>query len=218
MNELVPFDDVQSSIEKFEAGVDSLLERALAEKNPDLAINGANALAGLERITGRSLARILYFLREHWDEFEAGEDYYNYVSNKLKFVKATVDRYCQVHEMLEHFVPPKYLDAIKGKPVRSLFKMASLTAQGYSVDYYDWETLAKMDDRDIEIQVKKIKNNPPRANALVIYITATGEIQCRVNGDDETIDSVGELYVNNQNPHVQRSIERITRCSGLRNV
>jgi len=218
MDELIPLDDAKLATERFERGVDALLERALSEKDPDLALRSASALDKLERITGRSRARILYFLREHWSEFNVTEDFYDYASNRLEYRRETISRYCQVHEMLETYVPKEYLEAIRDKPVRSLFKMASLTSQGYGVGKGDWETLAKMDDRDVEIQVKKIKANPPRANALVIYITATGEIQCRVNGDDETIEDVGELYVNNESPHVQRAIERISRCSGLRDI
>ena len=195
--------------------VDRLLERALEERDPMIALTGASQLLGIARISGLALSKLLHGVHDRWDEYENnGDDFRDTVFETIGLTKATTDRYINVWEMLTcGVVPTVYVEDIKSRPMRDLVKVASLTAQGFDVKSEDWARMAHAaDGTELDQIVRELKGKPPRKSSLQIYVERNGDINCMKEG---RMKLVGYLKTDDDDPDVRKAIERIIKNAGL---
>lgn len=167
LDSVLPLDKAQKSlIEK----VDEIIQDSVEKNNPDIAGKALNYLMGMSRISGLSLAKMIYTFKFQWEKFNRRESFEDYLDDFSGVKKVTVKRYYTIWEMLiSGDIPREYTEKLKLLPVRCLVPIASLWKQGWDVEDSQWLRLSNAPDPStINKIIREIKKVEPKENSLQI--------------------------------------------------
>lgn len=194
--------------------VDGLIEQSLLDHSPEPALKGLKRLIKISKTTGLGLAKGLYLLQKHWDEFDIDEPFDDIAFIELGVHKHTVDRYVDVWAMYAQAAVPQELEEqIQQQNIKAQIPIAKAIAQGYEIEEKDWVRLANaVDYSEVATIVRDIKGKEPRKGSIQIFINSDGNIQVLSDGSWYFI---GFLNVSDTNEPVMKAIERIISNGGI---
>jgi len=209
LDQPIPADDTF-----WEDRIDEILEKAFREQDVNYALNACESLVKIAKLSGRSLATMLYKLKQHWNIFEITETFEELAYPKIGLHPHTIERYIKVAEMFAtHTIPADLEEQIKQRNMGELIPIANAVAQGYEFDAEDWKDLANSPDfSTISKKVRDIKGQPPRKSSLAIMIDKFGTLWA-MNNEDRKF--VGSLEIISDEPLVKKAINRIIDNAGV---
>jgi hemin uptake protein HemP len=190
------------------AKVDKIIQDSIEQKNPDIASDAISYLLGMSRLSGLTLAKMIYTFKFQWSAFNRREKFESYLSEKVGISKVTIKRYYQVWDMLvSGDVPREYAEKLKLLPVRCLVPIGTLWTQGWEVTDEQWSRLANATDPStVNKIIREIKKVEPKSGSLQIVIDHDGMLYA---WQDNVRYDVGHLNVDDFTEAVQKAIARI---------
>jgi hypothetical protein len=169
-------------------------------------------LLKLQKISGLSLAKLLYELYEWWQSFEnkGNDDFYDWIISdvSIELNRHTVDRYILVWQMHVQDVFP---EQIKNRPIKEQIAIAKHLQNGYPIT--DWDELEMADNyADVGRILRKMKGVEPKKGSIQIYLERDGSLYVWSNDFSAFI---GYLDIKNESEQVQKAINRILDHSGV---
>jgi len=195
--------------------VNQVIQRAVREKNPEIALEACRELVVVTKISGKALARILYMLFSYWEDFNATDDFWDTVYIRVGLSRHTVERYVRVGALLtENIVPPQFLPKLEERNIGEIIPIANAIAQGYDLQDSQWqEILQQPDATSIRQKIREFKMEAPRRYGLQIFMDSEGSLWCQTA--DSAAEFIGYLNIDDQSRNVQRAISRIVDHSGV---
>jgi len=195
--------------------VNQVIQRAVREKNPEIALEACRELVVVTKISGKALARILYMLFSYWEDFNATDDFWDTVYIRVGLSRHTVERYVRVGALLtENIVPPQFLPKLEERNIGEIIPIANAIAQGYDLQDSQWqEILQQPDATSIRQKIREFKMEAPRRYGLQIFMDSEGSLWCQTV--DSAAEFIGYLNIDDQSRNVQRAISRIVDHSGV---
>lgn len=193
--------------------VKELIYEAIDRKDYNAALDVCRSLRAISQLSGMALARAFYLIRENWDKFET-EDKFETAYEYVGVAKETIDRYISVEEMYAHKeIPEEFVEQIREHNIKAQIPIALAIAQGHEIDDEDWKKLANAPDYNaVAREIRDIKKQPPRSNALQIIMDKQGYVWVYVAGERHW---VGELDIESEEESVQKAINRIVNNTGM---
>lgn len=204
--------------EEILAMLDHKIDQAIESGDIDIVIEEIAMLRRATRIMGISLVRLLGRIAENWDKFGINEDVREYLFAETGLNKATVDRYIKVYEMLK-IAPEEYRPRLQAMNVKNLIPVGNALAQGFALEENDWENIAGSQDyNEVAALVREIKGTNPRRSGTRMWCDRSGAVYAFVNIDEHTEEKrfICTLPVDDDDPIVQRAVERILKNAGIR--
>lgn len=163
--------------------VDEILEN-LNETSDLSGVNSTiQSLLGMQRISGKSLAKILWGTMRWWkaygEEELTGDTFEDYIYANHGLKPITTHRYINVWDKYEMGLIPKN---IQGRPLKDQIAIAS-TLNGYEISKTDWKRLERANNNNEVLAIlRDIKGKPPRKSSLQLYEERDGNITAWKNG------------------------------------
>ena len=196
----------------FLGGVDEII--TMIKKQGDFSI-GADALrsmSALNKLSGITLARMIYELKKVWAEFGLLEDnFYTYMSEFSGVSALTLQRY---HDAWVSIMaaPTEIHSQLLAHPMKNLYALGSKLEQGYVPEENEWEALANArNSSEFANVLRGVTDTNPRKNSMTIYLEPDGSLVAWMDGQTKPI---GYLMLNNE-PLNQKATERIVRSAGI---
>lgn len=188
--------------------VDDIITDSVEQGNPDIAADAMNYLLGMSRISGLSLAKLIYTFKFQWDKFKRRDSFEDYLEDYCGLQSVTIKRYYTVWEMLvSGDIPKDYSDKMKNMPIKCLVPIGTMWAQGWEPEPSQWMKLANAPDAStIGKIIREIKGVEPKEGSLQLNLEKDGTINAWVSG---TRYFVGHLNVDDDNEIVQKAIARL---------
>ena len=205
LDSVMPLDKAQKSlIEK----VDAIIQDSVEQGNPDIAGTALNYLMGMSRISGLSLAKMIYTFKFQWKNFNRRETFEEYLDDFSGVKKVTVKRYYKVWEMLvSGDIPKEYSEKLKLLPIRCLIPVANMWSQGWEIASNQWLRLSNAPDPStVNKIIREIKGKKPKAGSLQLQLAEDGTIYA---WQDDKRYFVGSLNIKDENVIIQKAISRI---------
>lgn len=140
-------------------------------KNVDTAID---TLLGLQRFSGKSLAKLLYGTSLWWKKHRNGKSMTDHIESRHGLKKVTIDRYITVWEAIETKAIP---EDVSVRPMRELIPIAKTLSQGYKIEKTNWNNLVKATGlSEIGDIIRKIKKRKPKKGSAQIYWERDGSV------------------------------------------
>lgn len=196
--------------------IDEILTEAIKKKNAYIAMDACKSLIQVTKISGLGLAKILYFIHTHWEEFGIEDEFNDVVYEYIGLHKYTVSRYVQVWGMhQENKIPEKFEKEILQRNIKDQIPIATAIKQGYVIEEEDWNKLANASDFQEVSQIVRqdIKGKERKKGTLIIFIDRMGSIWATKEGMKKF---VGSLEIRDEDEMVQQAVQRIISNSGMR--
>lgn len=201
---------------KFLDQIDTLADKAVQEEDITILVNAAKNMLGIARISGISLAKLLWKIEKNWNRFnmDSNDTCQDFLSAELGLSSITVSRYIKVWNLLSSQIIPKELvEKIESRPMRDLVSISSCVSQDFELTDDDWQKIANApDSATINEELRRIKNVEPRSSALLLRLRRNGDITAYKDGAQFF---VGYLSVDEENEVVLAAIDRIISGSGI---
>jgi len=195
--------------------VNRIVEDAIRKHNAYIALDACKALRQATKISGLGLAKILYLIYMHWDDFEIEDEFDDVVYEYVGLHRYTVQKYIKVWGMhQEKIIPAQFEEEIIQKNIGEQIPIANALKQGYKIDEQTWDKLANAPDFQSVAKIvrEEVKNKPPSVDALRLYLDGVGTIWA-YKGEVKAM--VGTLLVHDKSEVVQQSIQRIVNNCGM---
>lgn len=194
--------------------VDNTVLDYVAKADIQSATNMVLEIKRTQQVAGMSTALILYYLDKYWERFEIDMSCKDYIYEKTGYHLHTIDRYCKIGKLLREEAPEHLRSALENKTLNQLAPIANAVAQGYEIVDETWKELADAEDAQIvrEIIRDDVREAAPRSNSIRLWVDRSGSIWAYSNNERSFI---GSLEVDNDDPVVQKAIERIIKNSGM---
>jgi hypothetical protein len=128
-----------------------------------------------------------------------------------------VDRYIKVYQMLK-IAPAEIVPQLQKMNVKALIPIGNAIAQGHELDEDEWNEVANASNYDeVANIIRGVKDAPPRKSGLRLWVNRQGEVYAFVtleNGHEER-RFICVLPVDDEDPIVEKAIERIRKNSGI---
>jgi len=195
--------------------IDEIVGRAVALKDLEIATGSIHQLDELKKVAGWSKAYAFYKIREHWHEFEIGDNFQDSMVSLTNHNSQTVIRYIRAWEAIQE-APVEIAQKLLSSNIGNVFSVANAVAQGYDVTDDDWEQVAQLPKpSDVNDYVREeIKEAEPRQRK------GSGAFVDR-EGNVYVVDKDGEfqfaMYVNYNSDveEVQQLINRVLERSNI---
>lgn len=174
----------------------------------DIAID---TLLGLQRISGKSLAKLLHGAKSWWKHTMFNFDDYMESRHGLKAV--TIDRYITVWENIQsNAIPPELAE----RPMRELIPIAKTLSQGFTLTAKTIGSLVKATSLgEIGSILRTVKNKPARKSSLQIEWDRKGSLWLWKNNKRKFVGMLDkEGYATDED--VQQAINRILDNSWIK--
>lgn len=197
--------------------VDKIIENL--RKTSDLAPVDAtlNSLLGMQNISGKSMAKLLWGTQNWWNETgqeeltgDTFEDRF-YATHHLK--RVVIERYINVWDKYEKELIPL---VIRERPMKDQIAIAATLEQGYEIPKKVWKKLEDASNNNEVLGIiRELKGKPPRKSSLQIFEERDGSLVAW-NGDSQR-HVLGWLNSKEEDadPAVHKGLERIRKGSGL---
>jgi hypothetical protein len=201
----LPMDKAQKSLLD---RVDSIIQESVEQNDPDIAGDAIKYLMGVSRISGLSLAKLIYTFKYQWEKFNRRDGFEVYIRDHAGITKVTVKRYYRVWEMLvSGDIPKEYADGIKLQPIKCQIPIATMWKKGWEVEPHQWMRLAQAPDPStVGKIIREIKKVEPKKGSLQITIEEDGSL---IAWKNDQRYFVGHLNVQDKEEVVQQAIDRI---------
>lgn len=171
-----------------------------------------DTLLGLQRISGKALAKLLYGKRLWWNDTGQSKirqcTFEDYESSRHGLNPTVIDRYAVVWEKMSQ-LPEQF----QLRPIRDLIPVAKTLEQGYEIDDKAWKSLIKAaSNAEILLIIRKIKHKPPRKSSIQMKLERDGTIKAWVGTKGKF---VGYLDIKSEDEDVKKAISRIMGNSGI---
>lgn len=173
-----------------------------------------DTLLGLQRISGKALAKLLYDKMVWWKDTEQSEtrqcSFEDYESSRHGLKSVVIDRYVVVWERMNMFPEQFQL-----RPMRDLIPVAKALEQGYEIDAKMWKALIKAtSNAEIVSLMRKVKGKPARKSSRRMTIERDGTIKLWLGIGHEG-KFLGYLDLKSKDEDVKQAIARILNHSGI---
>lgn len=196
------------------ASLDSALDAAIKDCDADQAFELCNILVNIQRYSGLTLAKVLWTIQQHWQDFGIEDDFYDNAALRIDMHRDNIERYVRVHEMLTKHAPQEILNQLQDHNIRDLIPIANAVHQGYEIEEATWNKLANADtSQEISSIVREdVKGADPRSNSITIRMDRDGSLWAF---RQEQRYFVGSLEVSDEEETIQKAINRIVSNSGI---
>lgn len=200
--------------EAFDA-IDTVLSELSDTNDLENVDKTEDTLLGLQRISGKALAKLLYGKHQWWiatgQDEQRNDTFEDYEITRHGLKATTVDRYITVWDKIQSGEMPKKL---LGKPMRDLIPIAKALAQDYEISKDVWGRLIKATSNAEVLRIVRedIKGSKPRKSSMRLYIERDGSI---VAWKENKRYHVGFLDINSDEKIVQKAITRIVGSTGI---
>jgi hypothetical protein len=150
--------------------VDEVVERSVAQNNPDIAFDAMNGLLGVSQVSGLAFAKFVYVMSFQWDGFNRRGTFFENAEEQFGRKEITLKRNYNVWEMLvSGDIPKEYCDKFKTMPIRCLIPIATMWKQKWEVEPHQWMMLANAPDPStINKIIRGIKKKEPKKGSMTI--------------------------------------------------
>jgi hypothetical protein len=199
---------------KISTAIDGLLADAIKQGDADQAFKLCNDLLGIQRISGLSLAKTLWTIHQHWNEFGIDDDFFDNAALRLDIHRHTIERYVKVHHMMITDVPADVIKELQDHNIRDLIPIANAISQGYTITNETWDKIADADDsREIARIIREdVKGVEPKSGSITLWMDRDGTLWAF---HDEERHFVGSLEVAVDDEIIQKAINRIISNTGI---
>jgi len=194
--------------------VDEIVEESIEKKDVYIALNSCRQLIQISQLSGKALAKFFYLIRENWEIYEIGDDFFDVIHDYLGRHPATVQKYIRVWEMHEYnLIPEKFAEDIRERNIKDQVPIANALAQGYEIENDEWQKLVDAPDfTSVSAEIREIKGKEPRKSALLTFMGRDGTLSATQEGLTEF---VGYLNIDDAGEIAKKAIERIIRSAGI---
>jgi hypothetical protein len=205
LDQTLPLDKAQKGLLD---RVDTIIQESVEQNDPDIAGDALRYLTGVSRISGLSLAKLIYTFKYQWDKFNRRDDFESYIREHAGVTKTTIKRYYTIWEMLvSGDIPKEYAEKIKLQPVRCLVSIGTMWKQGWEIEPHQWMRLSQAPDPStVNKIIRDIKKVEPKKNTLQITMEEDGSL---IAWKNDQRYFVGHLNIQDADEVVQQAIERI---------
>jgi len=161
------------------SAVDDVLVHVKKTGDTDFAANALVQLKGIEKITGKAVAKLVSGLQEWWDEEEmelsTGDSFDDWIYSIDVEFNATYIRRCIMIEKYES--NGTFSERIMARPIKEKQAIASHLEQGYELTSKDWKELERSSNEyEVGEILRNAKGKPPRKNTLGISLERDGSL------------------------------------------
>lgn len=170
------------------AAIDNVLNNLY--ETSDLAPIDAtlNSLLGLQNISGKSLAKLLWGIKKWWDESNqsaiTGDTFEDrmYTTHRLK--RTVMDRYISLWDKYERGLIP---ESIQNRNLKDQIAI-SKTVENYEISDKNWQRLehATTNNEVLEI-LREVKNKPAKKSSLQLREERDGNVYGWRNGERKLV-------------------------------
>lgn len=216
MNEVVSIPRLDPVQVNFITQVEFFVQKVVDEKDFEAGFDEINRLHEQGKTFARAIGVILEGMEEKWSPSEhEGESFYAVALRKTGLSPITVKRHVKIQKALaSNVIPPEYLEQMEANHgEKELIQIANLIEGGYEMDDEDWRDLAEAaGEKEVGRIRRKIQNVEPRSNWLAISIDDRGVLKVHTTLG---VRECGRLFVDDDDPAVEKAIARITGCAGI---
>lgn len=193
--------------------VDIAIGNLNTDNNLDAVDMAEDTLLGLQRISGKALAKLLHGKNEWWKRTQQSEvrkcTFEDYEGSRHGLKSTVIDRYVVVWEKMSQF-PEQF----QVRPIRDLIPAAKALEQGYEISKDVWKSLIKATSNIeiVNIIREKVKHKQARKSALQMKMERDGTIKLWVGTKGKF---VGYLDLKSKDEDVQKAVARILGNSGI---
>lgn len=195
--------------------VDSIVAQAQMFGNPDLILDEIRLNLSQVRVSGITMCKLLFKLKEVWGDLGEGKDFDEAVFEHTGFSPTTVDRYISIWSMHSNrLLPDSVSTAIQQKPLRVQVPIAKMVEQGYKPTPDQWQKLAEAPNNTTTLAiVREVKGTEPRKSAILIFIDKRGHLSAMQDGE---VADIGMFYMDALTSTLgARAIKRIIEDSRI---
>lgn len=163
--------------------VDDVLENLASTSDLSVVDSTIQSLLGMQRISGRALAKILWGTKNWWESTQqdtiTGDTFEDYIHANHGLKPVTTGRYINVWDKCEKGLIPETLQA---RPLKDQIAIAS-TLNGYEISGKNWKRLERANNNNEVLAIlRDIKGKPPRKSSLQLYEERDGNVTAWKNG------------------------------------
>ena len=207
----------QNELDLITDGVETILDEAIEQKNPEIAFNLARQLIKKQQIGWVALAHWCYLMEQRWEYLGGQEDFLTVASMKLNKSRETLRRYLEIWKwvMEEPDHGRARLEALCQKPLQGLWYIKTAAKEGQLTED-DWEEIERAPDIASLKEIRdRVRGNYGRAkDALRIMLEPDGTLKASKGGDYVVIGLLN-VHLQDNNPVIRAAIERIVRTAGV---
>lgn len=194
--------------------IDKIFEQSLQERDIYIISKFIKQKTMQIKLAGWSLAKILYLLNTHWEEFEIQEDFENLIMQEFGISNVTASRYIRAWSLFAEKKIPEQLQAeIQSRPIKDVIAIANTVKQGYELSKDDWENLAYSPDNKTVLGIlRDIKGEEPRSNQLTIVLKRNGDLYAYQNDQSSFL---GYFDLGVLDDIKTKALERIINNTGI---
>ena len=202
--------------QEIEDEIDRIISEAIYTKDVSLVLSKGESLIGNFRASGLGLAKLLYEAHKNWDQFDAGDNFYDLVFDRIGISTTTIDRYITVWSMYDHnLVPVDLQGRLKAFPLKNQIPIAKAIEQGVEFSEAQWMNLSTAPDNStILAEIRTAKGQPPRKNAMLIKLRRNGNLELYVDGQYKQLGWLNLDDAKND-LDIDRAISRILSGAGI---
>lgn len=154
--------------------IDLALENLYATSDLGLIDNSIDTLLGLQRLSGKSLAKLLHGTEQWWEMSEHKGSFDDHMETRHGLKKVTIDRYiCVWENIVNGAIPP----ALAERPMRDLVPIAKAISQGYELTKAAIGKLIKAtSNSEVGDILRTVKGKTARKSALQIVWERDGSL------------------------------------------
>lgn len=196
--------------------IETIINESLSKHDVHIALNSCKTLKSIIKTSGIGLAKLLYLIYYHWDDFGMEDAFEDVVFEYVGLHRHTVERYVRVWGMYaEDKVPKQFVQKIMHRNIKDQIPIANALVQGYSITPETWEDLAEAPDYNTVSQIilTDVKQAEPRKSSMKIFLDNQGTIW--VKKGRESRKFVGSLDTHSDEEIVKMAIQRIIKGSGM---
>jgi hypothetical protein len=188
------------------------LEDLKRSDNIDSIDVAEDTLLGLQRISGKALASLLYGKKEWWKDSKQDDvskcTFEDYESSRHGLKSTVIDRYVVVWEKMS-LLPEQF----QLRPIRDLIPVAKALEQGYEIGKEVWKSLIKAtSNAEIVDIIRKVKGKSARKSSRQLKMERDGTIKVWIGTQGKF---VGYLDIKSEDEDVMAAVARILGNSGI---
>jgi hypothetical protein len=157
--------------------IDNVLTSVEETGSMEYAHQAIDKLLGIQLVSGKGLAKLLYGLKRWWDGTNQGviqsDNFFDNLEVRHNLKKVTVDRYICVWGAIITNKLPEYL--VK-KPLRDLIPISKALEQGYEITEDVFVELHTANSAEIRAIIRRVKEQEPRKSARQFKWERSGDV------------------------------------------
>jgi len=214
-NQLITGGDILSA-------VDAALAYVKETGDVQVAQTALTSLKGIEKVTGRAIARLLYGLQEWWDESDqeelTGDTFEDWLfSIDTEFNNTYIKRCLMIQKYESNGT---FSERIIEHPIKEKQAIASHLEQGFPLNKAQWKKLERADSEyEVGEILRDAKGKAPRKHTLSITLERNGTLTVWYQGEaffgghfELPKDADTEL----QAEALEKMIHRLTKNTGVK--